>query len=111
MLAVPAILLSFALLGRADPVPNEPGPGEVFNAGSTCKIGWTLDTTGLGTTMNIGLMTGDNWNMVHLTSECLFRCGARGTEGESGVLGVELDELDGEDDGGTGWYGCGSAGL
>ncbi|KAI0091582.1 hypothetical protein BDY19DRAFT_931213 [Irpex rosettiformis] len=52
----------------ADPTPSAPGPGDSFNQGSDCKIGWTPDNTGAWTTMNIELMTGDNFNMKHLTT-------------------------------------------
>lgn len=53
---------------RADPNPNAPGPGAVFNAGSQCTLGWDVDPTGTWKKMNIQLMTGDNYNMVALTS-------------------------------------------
>lgn len=58
-----------AVAVRADPSPNVPGPGDVYNEGSTCNIAWDADTTGTWTTMNIELMTGDNFNMIHLTSK------------------------------------------
>ena len=67
-----AILLATVLpilSALADPVPDAPAPGDSFNEGSTCHIGWTADTTGTWKTMNIELMTGDNFNMVQLTSE------------------------------------------
>lgn len=67
-----AVLFAVAfpvLRALADPVPDAPSPGEVFNEGSSCHIEWAPDTTGQWTTMNIELMTGDNFNMVHLTSE------------------------------------------
>ena len=53
----------------ADPVPSEPAPGSVFNEGSTCHISWEADPDSSWKVMNIQLMTGDNFNMVHLTSE------------------------------------------
>ena len=56
----------------ADPAPSAPGPGDVYNQGSQCKIEWTPDTTGAWKTMNIELMTGANLNMKHLTSTCSF---------------------------------------
>jgi len=55
-----------ALLVYADPDPTVPGPGDVYNEGSNCKIGWSPDTTGTWTKMSIQLMTGNNWDMVHL---------------------------------------------
>ena len=57
-----------AVAVRADPDPSEPGPGSVFNEGSTCHISWDPDTSGAWKTMNIELMCGDNYNMVHITS-------------------------------------------
>ncbi|EPQ56189.1 hypothetical protein GLOTRDRAFT_137993 [Gloeophyllum trabeum ATCC 11539] len=61
-------LFASSLVARADPTPNEPGPGSVFNEGSTCHIAWDPDTTGQWKNMAIELMTGDNFNMVHLTT-------------------------------------------
>ncbi|KZT20981.1 hypothetical protein NEOLEDRAFT_1140011 [Neolentinus lepideus HHB14362 ss-1] len=61
-------LLASSLVAHADPVPSEPGPNSVYNEGSTCHIAWTPDTSGTWTQMAIELMTGDNWNMVHLTT-------------------------------------------
>ncbi|KAI0291024.1 hypothetical protein B0F90DRAFT_1596377, partial [Multifurca ochricompacta] len=61
-------ILSVALVASADPTPSEPGPGQIFNEGLTCHIAWTPDPTGNWKTLNIELMTGDNFNMVHLTT-------------------------------------------
>ncbi|KAG8780153.1 hypothetical protein FRC15_009729 [Serendipita sp. 397] len=62
--ALAALLL--ASLVRSEPVPLEPSGTSVFNEGGNCTILWTPDTTGVWTTMNIELMTGDNFNQVHL---------------------------------------------
>jgi hypothetical protein len=72
--AFPAFILSLALVVFADPDPIVPDPGHIFNEGSTCQIGWNPDTTGQWQTMNIELMTGNNLQMVHLTSSssCFF---------------------------------------
>jgi len=56
------------LVVRADPVPSEPGPGDVFNQGANCPIAWDVDPTGIWTTMNIELMSGSNTNMNHITT-------------------------------------------
>ncbi|TDL26702.1 hypothetical protein BD410DRAFT_783815 [Rickenella mellea] len=64
---VVATLLA-ALPALADPTPNGPGPGDVFKEGADCPISWSADTTGVWKTMNIELMTGDNFNMVHLST-------------------------------------------
>jgi hypothetical protein len=65
-LALSATLL--ATLVRADVTPLAPAPGNVFNEGSTCHIAWTPDTTGAWKTTSIELMTGNNLDMVHLTT-------------------------------------------
>ncbi|KAH9017021.1 hypothetical protein EDB84DRAFT_1522710 [Lactarius hengduanensis] len=67
-LALPTFILSAVLVAMADPTPSEPGPGDIFNEGSTCHIAWTPDASGVWKTLNIELMTGDNFNMVHLTT-------------------------------------------
>ncbi|KAI0367619.1 hypothetical protein BV20DRAFT_928283, partial [Pilatotrama ljubarskyi] len=53
---------------RADPVPTAPGPGDVFKEGTQCTFTWDVDTTGTWKEMNVELMTGDNFNMIHLTT-------------------------------------------
>ncbi|KIK84663.1 hypothetical protein PAXRUDRAFT_152858 [Paxillus rubicundulus Ve08.2h10] len=53
---------------RADPNPTNPGPGDVFIQGQPCTIAWDADSTGLWRNMTIELMTGDNFNMVDLTT-------------------------------------------
>jgi len=67
-LAFTTLLASSALLARAAVNPLTPSPGDVFNEGSTCRIAWAVDTTGDWKTLNIQLMTGDNIDMVHLTT-------------------------------------------
>jgi hypothetical protein len=72
--AFPAFILSLALVVLADPVPIIPDPGHIYNEGSTCQVGWTPDPTGQWKTMAIQLMTGNNIQMVPLTSSsfCFF---------------------------------------
>ncbi|KAL4062499.1 hypothetical protein V8B97DRAFT_270595 [Scleroderma yunnanense] len=53
---------------RADPIPTAPGPGDVFIEGQTCFTSWQVDPSGLWKTMVIDLMTGDNYNMLHLAT-------------------------------------------
>ncbi|KAJ6478516.1 hypothetical protein C8R47DRAFT_1138595 [Mycena vitilis] len=62
-----AVLISTA---RAIITPNEPGPGEVFNQGTTCHIGWAADDAGSDewASFAIELMTGPNEAMVHITT-------------------------------------------
>jgi hypothetical protein len=62
------VVLSIAFSALADVNPTSPGPGQVFQQGGTCTIGWDPDTTGTWKTLNVELMTGPNLNMVHLTS-------------------------------------------
>jgi len=65
-------LLAFApyFLVRADVVPVAPAPGAVYNEGSPCPIAWTgdINSTTLWKNMAIQLMTGDNFNMVFITT-------------------------------------------
>lgn len=67
--------LASALVARADVVPSVPGPGVVYNSGATCHIEWDgdKDSNTLWKNMSIELMTGSNFEMVHLTSaSCYF---------------------------------------
>jgi len=70
------LLAAAAIYVRADPNPNNPGPGDVFVQGKSCTVGWDVDPTGVWKTMNIDLMTGDNFDMVFLTgmSSSSFQC-------------------------------------
>ncbi|KAG6917100.1 hypothetical protein DXG01_003920 [Tephrocybe rancida] len=68
--ALTAFLASTSLLVRADVIPSVPGPGIVYKVGGTCHIEWggDVDSTAAWKDMAIELMTGDNFNMVHLTT-------------------------------------------
>ncbi|KAJ7780334.1 hypothetical protein DFH07DRAFT_794661 [Mycena maculata] len=61
---------SAAFLARAEVTPNEPAPGDSFNEGATCSIGWAGDATGstAWANMSIELMTGSNNPMTHLST-------------------------------------------
>ena len=63
-----AALIAGSALVRADVVPIAPGPGDVFREGSNCTFSWMPDPAGLWKETNVELMSGDNWNMIHLTS-------------------------------------------
>ncbi|KAG6825598.1 hypothetical protein H0H92_003095 [Tricholoma furcatifolium] len=54
---------------RADVFPNYPA-GDLQTTGKPCKIGWAGDSSSKTAwkDMSIELMTGDNYNMVHLTT-------------------------------------------
>ncbi|KAG6809353.1 hypothetical protein H0H92_000590 [Tricholoma furcatifolium] len=69
-LALTAFLASTSLLVRADAIPSDPGPGVVYQVGGTCHITWIGDTnsTTAWQNMAIELMTGDNFEMIHLTT-------------------------------------------
>jgi hypothetical protein len=68
LIALLAILPAFLVV--ADVTPTAPGPGYVANAGSQCMIEWIGDTSSstVWKSMSIQLMTGDNFNMIPLTS-------------------------------------------
>jgi len=65
------LVLSAALGAHAIVTPSEPGPGSVYRAGSTCVVTWTGDneSTTIWKDMAIQLMTGSNYQMVHITSQ------------------------------------------
>ncbi|KAF9259777.1 hypothetical protein L218DRAFT_820075, partial [Marasmius fiardii PR-910] len=46
--------------------PLSPGPGDSFNQGSMCTTTWAADSEGKWGDMTIELMTGNNFQMVHL---------------------------------------------
>ncbi|KAG8949975.1 hypothetical protein FRC04_008054 [Tulasnella sp. 424] len=59
------VLAALASKALADPSPLTP---TTSNVGGDCVISWSADTTGKWTQTNIQLMTGDNWNMVPITT-------------------------------------------
>ncbi|KAJ7708787.1 hypothetical protein B0H17DRAFT_916268 [Mycena rosella] len=62
---------SVARISQAIVVPNTPGPGDSFDQGTNCHIGWGGDDTGSTTAwknMAIELMTGPNEAMIHVTT-------------------------------------------
>ncbi|KAG8914604.1 hypothetical protein FRC01_003993, partial [Tulasnella sp. 417] len=60
-----AIVLALVSKALADPAPLTPPTTPV---GGDCVISWTPDATGAWKETNIQLMTGDNWNMVPITT-------------------------------------------
>jgi hypothetical protein len=64
-------VLFTAIVTRADVVPSVPGPGVVYKTGGTCSTAWNGDMASntVWKNMSIELMTGSNFNMVHLTSK------------------------------------------
>jgi hypothetical protein len=67
-IALTVLASSAAIFVHADPDPTNPGPGDVFIEGQACSINWNPDTTGVWKTMIIQLKTGDNFDMVNLTT-------------------------------------------
>ncbi|KAG0698188.1 hypothetical protein DFH29DRAFT_111822 [Suillus ampliporus] len=67
-LALTLLASSAAIFVHADPDPTNPGPGDVFIEGQTCSITWNPDTTGVWKSMIIQLKTGNNFDMVNLTT-------------------------------------------
>ena len=62
----------------AEPTPTVPAPGAVYTQGAPCTVQWNADTSGSSTwkSMTIQLMTGDNDNMIPLTSSFSFSTSA-----------------------------------
>jgi len=58
-----ALALAYSVAGMPSPLTPTPSP-----AGGNCVISWTPDPTGTWTQTNIELMSGDNQQMVHLTT-------------------------------------------
>jgi len=52
----------------AAPNPTEPSSTSVFNVGATCSIQWVVDATATWKSMSIQLMSGDNFNMIPITT-------------------------------------------
>jgi len=67
-IAVAGMVAVVAGVVSAAPNPTEPSAASVFKVGDACTIKWDTDATGTWTAMNIELMTGDNLNMIHLTT-------------------------------------------
>jgi len=68
--SVTSMLLAASAIVNAVVIPSEPGPGAVYTAGETCSVVWAGDADSDTTwkDMAIQLMTGDNWDMIHLTT-------------------------------------------
>ncbi|KAI0367622.1 hypothetical protein BV20DRAFT_552646 [Pilatotrama ljubarskyi] len=69
-------LVRAAAAGAGTPsgvTPTAPGPSDVFNEGANCTFSWTPDPSGTWKQTDVELMTGDNFNMVFVTSEYSVR--------------------------------------
>jgi len=64
-------ILLTAFLARADVVPTVPGPGVIYTTGGVCHVEWDgdKDSSTVWKDMSIELMSGSNFDMVHLTSK------------------------------------------
>jgi len=67
LFALASVVATFGVVA-AGPNPLEPSDTSVYKVGEKCHITWEPDTTGAWKTMYISLMTGDNYDMVHLTT-------------------------------------------
>jgi hypothetical protein len=63
------LLAAFTTLVRADVIPSSPDGSTVVKVGATAEALWTKDSNGTWTDVTVKLMTGDNFNMVEVTSE------------------------------------------
>ncbi|KAH9851842.1 hypothetical protein C2E23DRAFT_732131 [Lenzites betulinus] len=61
-----------ALATTGSVIPTAPGPNDVFNEGANCTFSWTPDPSGVWTQTDVELMTGDNFNMVYITTVASF---------------------------------------
>lgn len=68
MFALALAVVAVFGVANAAPNPTEPSSTSVFNVGQTCSVKWDPDSTGSWKNMSIQLMTGDNWNMIHITT-------------------------------------------
>ena len=50
-------------------VPTAPGPSDVFKEGANCTFSWTPDASGQWKQFTVQLMSGNNFNMIPVTSE------------------------------------------
>lgn len=68
--ALTSLLFAASAVVRAEVTPSEPGPGSSYTAGETCTVSWDgdRDSDTIWKDMSIQLMTGDNFNMIHLTT-------------------------------------------
>ncbi|KAF8184479.1 hypothetical protein BJ912DRAFT_974980 [Pholiota molesta] len=64
------LALAAPFVARADVTPTEPAPGDVFTAGQTCHVAWNGDTSSptMWKGMAIELMSGNNFDMIHITT-------------------------------------------
>jgi len=63
------VTLLSTVVVQAAVVPVTPGPGSIFNEGGPCTVSWQGDPESpFWGTMALQLMSGDNLNMIHLTT-------------------------------------------
>ncbi|KAF9454446.1 hypothetical protein P691DRAFT_770636 [Macrolepiota fuliginosa MF-IS2] len=88
-----ATALASAFVARAIVSPTEPSPGSVYREGETCPITWNADPDSPSDwkNMNIQLMTGDNFNMQHLTTVATNQDGSANGHFEYPCPGVTIN--------------------
>ncbi|KAI0641984.1 hypothetical protein C8Q79DRAFT_868393, partial [Trametes meyenii] len=69
--------------------PTAPGPNDVFKQGGTCTFSWTPDPSGVWKQTDVELMTGDNFNMVFITTVASFD----GTDASKGTFSYPCPEV------------------
>ncbi|KAJ9114285.1 hypothetical protein QFC22_005737 [Naganishia vaughanmartiniae] len=62
------LLAAFTTLVRADVIPSSPDGSTVVKVGATAEAMWAKDMNGTWTDVTVKLMTGDNFNMVEVTT-------------------------------------------
>lgn len=65
------LLSALSTFVNADVTPTSPDGSTVVRVGQTAEALWTKDPQGNWTDITIKLMTGDNYNMVEVTSKLL----------------------------------------
>ncbi|KAG7094431.1 hypothetical protein E1B28_008031 [Marasmius oreades] len=83
------LTLSFAHSVNAIVTPLSPGPGDSFNQGSTCTTTWAGDSGSNWGDMTIELMSGSNFQMVHVKT-----VGTSLDGNKDGRLDFECPEVD-----------------
>jgi hypothetical protein len=66
------LLAAFTTFVRANVIPSSPDGSTVVRVGATAEAMWTKDANGTWTDVTVKLMTGDNFNMVEVTSEYIL---------------------------------------
>lgn len=63
------LISAISTLVSADVVPTSPDGSTVVKIGDKAEALWAKDSNGTWTDVTVKLMTGDNFNMIEVTSE------------------------------------------